>query len=140
MRFQVPQFIEVEDKVFGPLSIKQFLYLAGGIGFFVILYSILPFFLAVILGAPAVGLGIALAFVKVNEQPFVKTLEAAFHYGRQRKLYLWKKEDRAIEQPKEVEAARGLQVPKLSESKLKDLAWSLDIKEKGGIYSDPNQK
>ena len=32
MRFQVPQFIEIESKIFGPLTFKQFIYLAGGGG------------------------------------------------------------------------------------------------------------
>ena len=27
MQYQVPQFIEVEDKIFGPLTFKQFLYI-----------------------------------------------------------------------------------------------------------------
>ncbi|TSC80302.1 MAG: hypothetical protein G01um101429_152 [Parcubacteria group bacterium Gr01-1014_29] len=31
-QFQVPQFIEVEDKIFGPLTTKQFFYLLGGGG------------------------------------------------------------------------------------------------------------
>ena len=29
MQFQVPQFIDVENKIIGPLSLRQFLYLAG---------------------------------------------------------------------------------------------------------------
>jgi len=32
MRFEVPQFIEVEDKIFGPFTWKQFIYLMGGEG------------------------------------------------------------------------------------------------------------
>jgi hypothetical protein len=41
MRYQVPQFIDVEDKVIGPLTIKQFIYLAGGAGMcFVIFHFI----------------------------------------------------------------------------------------------------
>ena len=30
MRFQVPQFIEKESKLFGPLTLKQFLWCMGG--------------------------------------------------------------------------------------------------------------
>jgi hypothetical protein len=29
MQFRVPQFIDIEDKLFGPLTFKQFIYLAG---------------------------------------------------------------------------------------------------------------
>ena len=42
MRFQVPQFIEVEDKIFGPLTLKQFLYTAGGAAVGFIIWSIFP--------------------------------------------------------------------------------------------------
>ena len=41
MRFQVPQFIEIEDKIFGPLTIKQFIYIAGGAGLCFILFRFL---------------------------------------------------------------------------------------------------
>ena len=44
MRFQVPQFIEVEDKIFGPLTFKQFVYVTGGVGLAVILFLFLPRF------------------------------------------------------------------------------------------------
>jgi len=30
MQFNVPQFIETEDKLIGPFTLKQFLYLAAG--------------------------------------------------------------------------------------------------------------
>ena len=43
MQFQVPQFIEVEDKIFGPLTLKEFLYLGGGIGMAVVLFIFVPF-------------------------------------------------------------------------------------------------
>ena len=129
MRFQVPQFIEVEDKIFGPLTLKQFIYLAGGGGLAFIIYRLLPFYIALIVMAPVLALSLALAFYRINNKPFVFILEAAFKYLVSDKLYIWKKEDKKIV-PKEEEAEvlrRQLTVPKLSESKLKDLTWSLDI-------------
>ena len=48
MRFQVPQFIEIESKIFGPLTLKQFIYLIGGGGIIFILYALLPFWLMII--------------------------------------------------------------------------------------------
>jgi len=144
MRFQVPQFIEVEDKIFGPLTLKQFIYLAGGAGLSFVVYvitgsliiSILP--IIVILAMSA-----ALAFYKMNGKPFISVMEYAFKYYLGSKLYIWKKEDKV--QPTSTEAAvkdaknyASVMVPKISDSNLKDLAWSLDIKE--SIYSDKKQK
>jgi len=135
MRFQVPQYIDVEDKIFGPLTVKQFIYLAGSAGIVFILYSFLPFFIAILLAAPVAALGGALAFYKVNNRPFIEVAEAAFRYVGKSHLYVWRKKDRKIKKAEEKEGkgAAGLFVPKLSDSKLKDLSWSLDIQENPDI-------
>ncbi|MFM2424198.1 MAG: hypothetical protein RLZZ70_589, partial [Candidatus Parcubacteria bacterium] len=38
MQFEVPQFIEIEDKIFGPLTWKQFLYVGGGLSMTAVLF------------------------------------------------------------------------------------------------------
>ena len=73
-RYQVPQFIEVESKVFGPLTIRQFLYLVGGGGVVFIFSLFLPLILWMLLGIPVVGFAIALAFYKVNNRPFLSVV------------------------------------------------------------------
>ena len=139
MQFQVPQFIDVEDKIFGPFTVKQFVYLAGAAGVIFILNSFLPFIFAILIGGPIIALGIALAFYKVNNQPFIKIVEASFRYILNSRLYIWKKEQKKVTRKgKELEESVELFVPKLSDSKLKDLAWSLDIKE--SIYSSKDQQ
>jgi len=140
MRFQVPQFIEVESKLFGPLTMKQFVYLVGGAGSLFLLYiSPLPSFIALLIGLPIGGLALALAFQKVNGQPFIKVVENAIAYAISSKLYIWKKEEKKMKiesiddlnkRTKEaIQPKDPLGVPKLTKSKLKDLAWSLDIKK-----------
>src|SRR5580704_12894864 len=89
MQYQVPQFIEVEDKIFGPLTFRQFIYLAGGGGACLALYTLLPLWLAVPLMLPVVALAAALAFYKVNGRPFIIAMEHAFSYYIGSKLYLW---------------------------------------------------
>ena len=129
MRFQVPQFIEVEDKVIGPLTFKQFVYLAGGAGLVFLLYTFLPFIIALPLMAGAAGLAIALAFYKYNNKPFIDFLAAFFQYLTTSRLYIWKKEVRKPTGDRGAPdtSSGALYVPKLSDSKLKDLAWSLDV-------------
>ena len=144
MRFQVPQFIEVEDKIFGPLSLKQFIYMAGGGGLSFIIYilfdnlihSLIPIIIVM-------GISSVLAFFKINNKPFILVMEAAFKYWFGNKLYIWKKQDRPITQTadsvsKEAKNYASIMVPKISDSKLKDLTWSLDIKE--SLYSKKTQK
>ena len=133
MQFQVPQFIEVEDKIFGQLTLKQFIYLAGGAGMCAVLYVFIPIkFVAIILMLPVAAFSISLTFVKVNGKPFIDYIQSGFYYLLGSKLYTWKKvEKKPVSTPVEEAKKMGslLQVPKLSESKLKDLTWSLDIKE-----------
>jgi len=133
MRFQVPQFIEVEDKIFGPLTFKQFVYVAGGVGLCVVFFIFLPKFLAILISLPIALLAGALAFYKVNEKPFINVVEAFFNYSLTNKLYIWKKEEKKVDSKQQIvdreKPVEQVYVPKLSESKLRDLTWSLDIKE-----------
>lgn len=134
-RYQVPQFIEVEDKIFGPLTFKQFLYLAGGGGLSLAFFTLLPLWLAVFFIIPVASLSIALAFYQVNGRPLITVLEHAFGYSMGNKLYLWKQRSpnkKAAQVPTNKPQVQGpaLPVPTLSESRLKDLAWSLNIKDR----------
>lgn len=134
MEYQVPQFIEVEEKIFGPLSLKQFVYIAGGLGLCVVLVLyISPRILGIIIALPVAALTFALAFYKVNNKPFIEIMEAGFNYYLGGRLYLWKREDKPVERaaPAPVSPAEETRakIGGLSQSKLKDLAWSLDIKD-----------
>lgn len=129
MQFQVPQFIEIEDTIFGPLTFKQFLYLAGGGGLSFILYVYLPIYISIFLIAGVVGLSSALAFYKYNGRNFIFVFESFVKYMISKKLYLWEqnKSQQTKAPTKVVTKAEGIALPKLSESKLKDLSWSLDV-------------
>jgi len=132
MEYQVPQFIEVEDKIFGPLSLKQFIFVAGGVGLCVILVLYLPTFIGILLSIPVAGLSLALAFYKVNNKTFLDVVEAGFNFYTKDRLYLWKKEKKVADTSTVREAPKTLEREKLSLSsdKLKELAWSLDIKDR----------
>jgi hypothetical protein len=96
MRFDVPQFIEIEDKIFGPLTWRQFLYLGGGIGMAIVLYLTVPFILFAIFGVPLALLSAALAFYPINNRPFSYFLEAFTNYVTKKKLYLWRRNDTVV--------------------------------------------
>ncbi len=90
MRFEVPQFIEIEDKIFGPLTWRQFLYLGGGVGMAVVMFFTLPFILFLLFGFPLALLAGALSFYPVNNRPFSFFLEAIISYMGGQRLYLWR--------------------------------------------------
>lgn len=133
MQFQVPQFIEVEDKIFGPLTFKQFIYVGGGAGACYLLWRELPIYIAGPLILVIASFAAALAFFQYNGRPFIVALENAFFYFTHTRLYLWNNERSAkvaVKQEKEQKLGQDVYIPHLSESKLHELAWSLDIKER----------
>lgn len=93
MQFQVPQYIDVEDHIVGPLTIRQFLYLATG---FLIIFSSY-FFLVMWLWLPialiVAGASLALALVKYNGRPLLSILAAGFRYISRPKTYAWHPND-----------------------------------------------
>ncbi|SRR5258708_3255605 len=133
MEFKVPQFLEIEDKIFGPFTFRQFVYLAGGAGMCYIIFKLLGFLFGIIPMLAIAGFALALAFYRPNSKPFINMVEAGFKYAVGDKLYIWKRHKSEIsiveqakreQEIKRSEAQRGI---RLGKSKLRDLAWSLDV-------------
>jgi hypothetical protein len=91
MRFEVPQFIEIEDKIFGPFTWKQFVYLCGGIGVAAVTFLATPIFIFVIIGIPASAVAFLLAFYPVNNRPFSIFLESIFSFYSSNRIYHWRR-------------------------------------------------
>ncbi len=128
MQFRTPQFIEIEDKIFGPFTFKQFIYMLGGIFMAYISFKALPLLIGVPLGLGGAALAAALAFYKVNNRPFITVLQAWVKYKIASKLYIWHKaSQKASSQATAVKKKAGQEPEKLSGSRLKDLSWSLDV-------------
>ena len=136
MQFKVPQFLEIEDKIFGPFTFRQFVYLVGGAGICYILFKLLGIWLGAIPILAIAGLSAALIFYRPNGEPFINMIEAGLKYAMQNKLYIWKRHQIKIKnkQQQEIKATAELKREtmnqsgiKLSGSKLRDLAWSLDV-------------
>ena len=132
MQFKVPQFIDVEDKLFGPFTFRQFIFLAGGAGMVFVCYKLLPIYFAIPLIFIFGSLALLLTFYKINEKPFLYYLQASITYATKSKLYVWKQRlSKPGDQKKDEVPAQTSIVPTLSPSKLKDLSWSLDVLDKG---------
>ncbi len=133
MQFKVPQFLEVEDKIFGPFTFKQFIYLAGGAGICFVLYKALGLLIGIVpILAVALFSGM-LTFYRPNNKPFLDMIEASIKYFFQSKLYIWKRREnkkkfgKSPEEMKEKTELVKVNAPHLTKSKLRDLAWSLDV-------------
>lgn len=91
LQYQVPQFVDVEDKIFGPLTAKQFLMFVVNALIVAAFYVAFPLPVTVILGIPVTIFFLLLAFLKVNGRSFVWFLYAVAHYLLTRKLFIWER-------------------------------------------------
>lgn len=90
MQFQVPQFIETEDKIVGPLTLKQFLYVAAAGGASLFLYFTIPTIsIWIVCTLFLVGIAVALGFVKYEGQSLPQLLTNAFRFTWSPKMYAW---------------------------------------------------
>ncbi len=112
MQFQIPQFIDVEDKIAGPFTLKQLLTVVGAGVVSMIAFSVIPFWGALVIAVVVFSVSLAFALIKVNGQPLPKIAVAAFFFVWNPKLYLWKRvaKEREIEVPEfpEMAVAKGV--------------------------------
>ena len=133
MQFHIPQYIDIEDKLFGPLTLKQAIYVAGGAGGIYLVWRIVPY---LALKAPIIlgiaGLTWALAFYPKEKfgKPFIEILEAGFNYMLRDKLYTWKKTTKEAKLGKEEEfvGSQPIFTPVVPSGKLSSASFDLDVR------------
>lgn len=69
-KFIVPQFIDNEDKILGPITVRQFLIILGAGLLLFIEFKIFTLLYFILLGLVTAGVAGTFAFVKINGQPF----------------------------------------------------------------------
>ena len=94
LQFPVPQFIDVEDKIIGPFTLKQFGFIFGGgliiVAFFRILGNNIFFY---ILSVPVGIVTVALAFLHFNGRRLYDTFPIFYNFAISDKAYIFKKEN-----------------------------------------------
>ena len=96
-KFVVPQFIENEARVFGPVTVRQFLIvIVGGLLVF-ICYKLSDFTLFILQAILIVLFFGTVAFVKINTMPFHFFLLNFISSFKKPKVRIWIKEEIKIE-------------------------------------------
>ncbi len=101
-QYKVPQNVETEDKILGPFSIKQFVYLVIAIMWGFLMWRIFGFVLpvAIVLILPVSGIFIALAVGKREEQSFENYFIAYIRFLMLPRKRVWMKDtDKDIVKP-----------------------------------------
>jgi hypothetical protein len=97
MQYQVPQFIETEDKIVGPFSLRQFAYVGVAALVSGICYFVLQTWLFAIVALILVGGALALSFVKINGRPLLKIATSALSFYWKPQMYVWKPEHPVVQ-------------------------------------------
>lgn len=134
----VPQFLDVESKIIGPITARQFLIMLAVLLIEFVIYRIfLNLFFVLGLGTPVLGIGLLFAFAKVNGQPFHFIVLNVVQTFRKPNLRVWDKtlndqdlrvflevveEDPVVSPPKKVALER---------SRLNELTLVVNT---GGVY------
>lgn len=91
MQYKVPQNIDMEDRIVGPLTLIQFVYvIIGGMIDYILFSKMGPTPLFFILAIPISLIALAFAFLKVQDQPFLHFVSAAVQFITRPKTRVWK--------------------------------------------------
>ena len=135
MQFQVPQFIDIEDKIVGPLTLKQFLYLAGNGALAYVFYTVIPMTaIGVLIAIAFLSFGGLLAFYQYNNRPFIRLVSAFFFYYLKPRLYIWKPRKQEAEKKRVVDMSRYRTTKRTvaepaapGASRISEMSWRVDM-------------
>jgi hypothetical protein len=140
MKFTVPQFIDVEDKIIGPITARQFIILMITALFMFVAYKLFDFALFIIVAVAEFAIGGTLAFFRVNGQPFHFFLLNLVQTFRRPQLRTWDKAytdaelKGIISAPPPPPPPRRIVKERVATSRLSELSLTLNT---GGVY-DPD--
>ncbi len=138
MKFTVPQFIDAEDKIIGPITTRQFIILIITAIIMFITYSLASFTLFVILGILELVFGGVIAFVKINGQPFHYFLLNLVQTFSKPRIRVWDKQlsdselKAIIKAPPPKPAPKRLIKERVETNKLSELTLVVNT---GGVYN-----
>lgn len=138
-QYKVPQDVEAEDKLIGPLSLRQFIYIVIAVawaGFMWAIFGKISIILVIVLALPVSGFFILLGVGRRQEQSFENYFVAMVRFAVVPRIRLWQKDTSneviVKEAPKKVEEVRRKNV---NEGGLKQLALIIDTR---GNLKDPS--
>lgn len=132
MQYSVPQFVEIEDRIIGPLTLKQFLVLLGGalLGFmFWSIFGVGALFF--IFTLPTAGLFAFLAFGKFNGKSITANLPTFIKFfttPRYRVFVRGSASTPIVKKETPLHEAAPEPITEERQSRLKKLAYLLDKK------------
>lgn len=136
-QFVVPQFLDVESKIIGPITVRQFIIVVVAGLIDVLYYRLFDFSLFLVLAIPTFIAALVIAFVRINGQPFHYFLINIIQTLKRPRLRVWNKQRTDAELKAHInkkpapKAPPSMQKPPLTGSRLRDLSLVVNT---GGVY------
>ena len=90
-QFTVPQFIDFESKIVGPLTLKQFAFIAIPALMCFFLFFVLNFVVWILVAIVFLSAGAAFAFIKIGGRPLYMIVLYGVKFFWEPKLFLWQR-------------------------------------------------
>jgi len=134
----VPQFIDVEDKIFGPITTRQFVILLSAALLLFIVFKLADTTLFIFALALIGGFSLILAFVKINGQAFHYFILNIIQTVRRPSRRIWQKIYNKQELQEYITSGKVevvevvKETPRMSYSRIRDLSLVVNT---GGYYN-----
>jgi hypothetical protein len=133
-QFLVPQFSDVEPKILGPLTVKNFIVIIIGVLLCVLAWKFADITLFILEALVIVVITALVGFVKINSRPFYLFLVDLLNFSKKGKIRVWNKDYdkiKVIEEEEEKKEEKKQIKISVTGSKLNELSLLLDT---GGAY------
>jgi len=91
MRFKVPKDVDIEDRIVGPLTLKQLGWLGSGMGICIILYKTVDLQLFIVSTIIVLGLAASFAFIRPYNQSLIGFCGSVLLFISKPKQYFWRR-------------------------------------------------
>ena len=134
MQYSVPQFVNIEDRIVGPFTGKQVLYLLIGGATLLIFFTFLDLVFFIIVALIVIPATLVFAFYKPKGRTVATFLMVTFNYFTIPRAYIWRREPGAIKFKRAQKKQIGSRPMKenISYNRLRELAWVLDTSQSVG--------
>jgi hypothetical protein len=88
-QFTIPQFIDVEDKIIGPVTTRQFIIILAGFLLIAVSYKLFDFSLFVTVAVVTLAISGTFSFARINGRPFHFFVLNIAQTLRRPKLRVW---------------------------------------------------
>jgi len=96
MQFQVPQ-IDAEDKIVGPLTLRQFLYLTAGVGVSFLFYFVAEIMVFAVMTVLSMSVAGAFALIKINGRTLTQVMRSAIKFYWHPQVYVWQPDRKSLQ-------------------------------------------